>query len=467
MRAMAVLALLAVLPGAAAAGDMVVVESYAGDRPADAAEVLAPLYAGLAEVGAVPAAELVDALHDRLSRPARAAEGAGFAAAAALVEKGYDGHWLSGEFEPAIVALGRAVGEIDADPGALADVPARRDLRLKALVGIALANKRLGNAEAAVRAMAEVIRSFPDRDFNRSLFGPEAHDLYREVAADVARLPAGTLRVDVDDDAVVVFVNDRFAGTGSLAAELPPGRYRVYVKKGNRDGRRHDVDVHSGETSRLSVSWRLDAALRTAGAATLAFETEAARAHDETALAIRVARAAGADSVAVIGIREHEGRRAVVGSLLSLDSGSQTRGATLALEPVRPGPDGVRALVRYLALGEPSDAIIVTRTARPPPPRARSLRSWKWLTLATGTAAVATGAVLVSIDGPILDDAGNHTPDQYDTATPGYVLAGAGIALVATGVILWLRDDPADERATTVTVLPTDDGASIGLAGSF
>jgi hypothetical protein len=218
------------------------------------------------------------------------------------------------------------------------------------------------------------------------------------------------------------------------------------------------------------LSWRLDAALRTSdGALMLQFESETAREGHEVALAIRMARVVGSDSVVVLGMREKDGRREIVGSLLSLDSGRVSRLATLSLDPVRPGPGGVKALARYLALGEPNDAIEVAAVVPPAAEPARGGRSpvWKWLALGAGTAAVAGGAILIRIDGPILDEAGDHTTEEYDTAPAGYAVAGVGLALIATGVVLWLREDSSPEPGSTVTVVPAADGAVLGIAGVF
>ena len=129
-----------------------------------------------------------------------------------------------------------------------------------------------------------------------------------------------------------------------------PGRYRVYVQKESRGvGRTHEVEVTAGATRRLVVSWGLDAALRTTPFVGFAFASEAQRRKSEAPLATAVARAIGASSVVVVGVRPFEGRRALVGTVLSPGTAKPLRSAALALEPVEPGDDKIRGLARFLA----------------------------------------------------------------------------------------------------------------------
>ncbi len=459
-------------PHVASAGDVVVVESYGEARPDDADPLLAPLYRELASLGHLAPGAFADRLREIESTSGVSPSAEAITAVVEQVERGYDGHWLSGEFARAVEVLGPAVTALLENPAWFAEDQSRRDLLLKAHVGLALSHSRLGNSEEATRAMAEVLRSYPDKSFNRSQFGPEAHDLYRGVQRELSRLDLGTLEVTTDDESLVVFVNERFIGTGDQRVDLIPGRYRVFVKKGSVVGRVHAVAVNPGETARVSVAWSLDSSLRTSdGVVALQFASDGARERDETALAIRLARSIDASGVVLVGIRQYDGRRAMIGALLSLDSGKARRSATLALEPAKPGDADIRALARYLALGEPNDALTVIDPSAvtvvvDPKPAGRPYRAWKWLALTTGVAAVAGGAVFVAIDGPILDDEGNHTPNQYDTATSGYVLGGVGLALVVTGVVLWIKDKPAPEP-TLLTIVPMPGGVAVGFGGTF
>src|SRR3989304_3381061 len=90
-----------------------------------------------------------------------------------LVEQGF-AKWLRGDYAAAIDELTRAVETYRRSPATFAQDQARRDQMLKALVGVAMAGKRLGQGDVAQRAMAELIRSFPDREVGRAEYGPEA-----------------------------------------------------------------------------------------------------------------------------------------------------------------------------------------------------------------------------------------------------------------------------------------------------
>src|SRR5688572_14639257 len=157
-RAFALSALLVVVAGArvaaAAADGGVVLESYGAARPADADKVLQPLRDELGHLGFA-----TDARHSRDAGPMSAED---FAHASELVTAGWD-RWLGGDFAGAIERLDAAVGAFRGSPATVAQDQKRRDLMLKALVGLAMANKRLGKTDEAARWMAELVRTFPDR----------------------------------------------------------------------------------------------------------------------------------------------------------------------------------------------------------------------------------------------------------------------------------------------------------------
>lgn len=277
-------------------------------------------------------------------------------------------------------------------------------------------------------------------------------------------------------NAVALFVNERFAGAGtSFNEELPPGVYRVYAQKGSVAGRLHTVDVSPGSEASVRIDWGLDAAIRTQKFVGLVFGDETTRNELEAERAIAVAQQLGFGGVVVLGIREHEGRRAILGSLLSIDTGKTLRSAAVVIEPTLPAEDTLRGLARFLAGGKAVPGVIVpTATASEEivaRPSARSdrragSRAWKWLALGSGIAVAGTGAWLIHIDGPIIDSQNNYTAEQYETKTMGIVALATGAALVGVGVVLWLRE-PTPERARKVGIVPTQRGLAITLGGTF
>ena len=464
----------------AAASEVVVLESYGGIRSADADRLLAPLLVELGERGFVTRmAGLGTRIEARVSGPGGPMTDGDRGEVEKLVEEGF-ARWLEGEFAPAVDELARAVERYHQSPATLAQDQARRDQVLRALVGIAMAQKRLGQGDAAQRAMAELVRSFPDREVSRAEFGPEAQALYREVKRELDGARHGGLEIDVDDDGVLVFVNERYEAVGDVAKDdLVPGRYRVYVQKERRGvGRSHEIEVTAGATQRLVIHWGMDAALRTAPFVGFAFASEAQRGKAEAPLATAVARAIGASSVVVVGIRPVEGRRALVGTVLSLETAKPLRTAALVLEPVEPGDDKIRGLARFLAGEEPDPGLILAREIVADH-RARDVARpwysdrWGWALSGAGLAVAGVGvgflvhASLVEKDADQANeiDAPRLYAKADDERTVGTIAAAVGAAGLTAGVVKLILHDQPPSRGGSIEVAF---GLQwIGLRGSF
>lgn len=243
---------LVVAPAVGAAAPVAVLESYGGERPKDTDVLLAPVLGELVRLGYPSAPQLRQRAESRMSRPGDlgAAEAE---RAIALTNQGYEA-WLEGRIEEAAKLMEEAAALFQANPAAFATATERRKELMKALVILSLARKRLGTSEPSARAMAEVVRSFPDMPLDHRLFGPEAGTLYRGVAKDVSEVRRGRLRVEASDDAVALFVNERFTGAGTpFDEQLPPGTYRVYAHKGAAAGRLHLVEVAPGAEVRYGA----------------------------------------------------------------------------------------------------------------------------------------------------------------------------------------------------------------------
>lgn len=470
-----VVAILATLfmPAVAMGGEIVVLEAHPGPRPQDADRLLAPIYDEFALAGYLAGAgRLGPLVESRVSSPGLLLSADEAEDAIRSVEDGY-AHFLAGDFEPAITTLTEAWARLRTSPATIAEDQARRDVVLKALVGLALAHKRLGHAEAATQAMAEVVRSFSDRPFNRAMFGPEGHDLWRKVKSELDAQGQGTLLIEVDDENAVIFLNERYDAVGRTRRELHPGRYRVYIQKGTTIGRLHEIDVVSGSVARMAVSWSFDSSLETRGWVGFAFASPLQQETLQGQYTTTAARALDASALIVLSIKTYQGRRAIVGASLSLDTGNPQRMAVLALEPVEPGPEQARGLARFLAGGERAPGLIVPGVGTPsdgPAHRERRFGTWKWLALGTGLAAVATGAVLVAVDEPKYDEMGSLNPQTVDTAGIGYVVGGIGVAALVAGGVLWWLDRDAEAAPTTprAAIEPTaGGGVRLVLSGSF
>lgn len=436
--------------GRAAEGETIVIESYVGDRPSDASRYMRPLLAEMASAGFVTDSLT---LGRRASRMSVASEGKDFEETARLVEDGYEA-WLRGAFSEATDKLGRALVKLQLSAAVMAQDQSRRDLLFRCLVGLSLAHSRLGNADEVTRFMAELIRSFPDREVSRLQYGPEALQLYYSVKKDLDHRGRGALVVTVDDESVVIFLNERFEGVGTVRKQdLVPGRYRVYVQRGATPGRLHFIDVEAGGEARLALEWDLETALRSeTDWFGLSFSSGAQRMAKEGRFATSVARQLGASSVIVVGIREHEGRRSLVGTVFSVETGRLLRSGILALVPAQPGPEQVRALGRFLAGGEAAPGIVVSELGedeseetgppaerRQPPDRGGSL--WKWAVAGAAVVSLGAGAYLLSLDGDCKGP--SPCPEVYDTRVPGLAFLAAGAAAGGLSVYLFVTDRPA------------------------
>lgn len=478
---------LAIAPAAAAAApgsEPVVVEAHAGQRPADADRLLAPVLAELRRNGFAGPKIAASRIDDVLSRPSRAVTDQQISDALRAIESGYK-KFLGGEFDVAIHEIERGLSVLRAAPAALVGKnDDRRSVVMRGLVGLALAHKRRGRATQATEAMKELVRSFPQNEVSYKDYGPEPREFFDAVRQDLAREGKGSIAVDLDDDRTVLFVNEHYVDAGDAKIrDLYPGTYRLFLQQGNRFGRVHEVVVEAGTTTTVSLSWQLDAVLRTDGTAALVFDDEAARRDLEARFAVRVARALGAPSVVVLGIRMNRGRRSVVGAFYAADSIRPLRSGAVAVEPVVPGVDRFEALARLLA-GEdeaaalvspladdaarraPAGTVAANRDDRDPGDGSRPFKVWKWVTLGAGLGAVAGGATLIA-----LDNAGGAR-DRYerDTSTAGIVTASAGALLTGVGIYFFIRDGGDQDEAgpDSASLVPLDrGGAALVVSGRF
>ena len=476
MRGLVVAALLVAAVPAWAGG--IVLEAYTGQRPADASRLLGPVLDELAARGFSAGDTVARQYEGQVSRAAQTASGlpADFAA---QVDRGFKA-WVAGKFDEAIKVLVPLVEAAHANTGAFVRDPSLREPLVKALIVLAIAQQRTGDPSAARGTFGEVLRSSPDAQVTRGTYGPEAADLFDQVKRDAAAGGKGKLTVKAADDGAVVFVDEVFRGTSTT--ELVPGEYRVSVMLNKQPSRSHRVVVKAGQETTLAVDARLDQAIHTDGWTGLAFASEPDRDANEGPFAAAFATAVGASAVAVVGIEDVRGRPAVVGSLISLSTGREIRRASVAMEP-DPSTDRLKALARYLAGEEPAGGMIdvqpieagtttttgggaVVRHDAGAHAGGGRWGGWKWVTGVIGVGGLATGAVLLGLDGRCSNSPpAGQLCTVYDTKTPGLISLGAGA--VFAGVSIYLFATQPKEPAKTAFVVPTADGAIAGVAGTW
>ena len=167
--------------------DGVVLESYTGERPADAPRLLAPVLEELAKrkfTAGDSVARLFDA---RVSRASVQPSGVP-ADFAAQTEKGFKA-WVAGRLDEAITTLGQLVELAHASSGAFTADPSLREPLQKALIGLALAQQRTGDQGAMRSTFGELVRSFPDAQVPRATYGPEAQLAFEQAKRELRCAP--------------------------------------------------------------------------------------------------------------------------------------------------------------------------------------------------------------------------------------------------------------------------------------
>ena len=467
----------------ARADDDIVVESYVGARPADANTVLAPIYTELARRGVEPG-KAVAAMVRNLSRDGGSLTAAEVLEAQRALEKAYQAY-IDGDYAAAAKGTRTALDAYAKAPGQLARTAALRDQQFRALLIGARALEAGGHGEDAFALMAEVVRTFGDRAPSAAKYYPQVIALYHRVRAELLRQGTGTLDVKVDDDAAVIFIDERFVGTGSVhAAKLPAGRYRVYVAKGTTPGRVHEVDVPPGGTATVNVLWQLDAAVETAPDHVALIQPATEGDGTDLAAAIQLGRLLGVKRVIVLSLRPLNGRRAIVGYSIVVES--QTKAfAALQVEPVAPSNEMLANLAGFL-FGDTNVSMsgLITEDGSPTTPTAsggRGLGGRRVAALTVGGGGLLAGvaAVLVELSARgTYDDSKRATtqPEQdrlYDSANTKHIaaqgLAIGGAAALVTGAALWVTgaSHAAERHGISLQSVPTRGGAFVLVSGSF
>jgi len=456
-------AILAALPQAAHAGGSIALEVTTGPRPTDAAELLRPAYDELARHGFTVGPALVREVERSISRGAGQLTASQTLEAQRWVGKAYES-LAEGAYEAAASAALRALALYDSAPGQLAREPALRDQQYRALIIASRAYEVLGRSEDSFRYMSTAIRSFPDRHVSAAEFDPRVNALFRRVKAELEKQGTGSLEIEVDDPAVVIFLAGRFVGTGTAkVSPLYRGVFEVFVAKATSAGRVHTVRVDPGETARLSISWAIDGALRL-GPDHVALELPAdATPRQELALAAKLGRDLGARTVVILGIRQLDDRRAVVG--YSIETGSMTKTfAAVQIEPIEPPPEVLGQLGALLAGQKDVDTRgIVTSEAELRTAMLGQKEDGPWYIDRWGLGLGGAGLVLSGVaagllwsaDGLRKDANGNPSEaardDLRDSAggrtLAGGLVAAAGVGLVIAGAVklFWPRRETTEE----------------------
>lgn len=428
----------------------VVLESYTGERPADAPRLLAPVLEELAK-RKYDAGDTVARNYDaQVSRAAHTAKGipADFST---QVDVGFKA-WVSGKFDDAIKTLVPIIETAHNNSGELAKNPGLRDPLLKGLIALALAYQRIGDLGSMRATFAEILRAYPDAQVSRATYGPDAATAFEGVKRDLVAGGKGKLTVKLADETAVVFIDEAYRAVGSTTVEVLPGEYRVVAMLNKQPSRNHLVTVRANSETTVEIDAKLDQSIRTVGYTGLSFKNQADRDAHEAQYAAKFATAIGANAVAVVGIDQVRGKSAIVGSLVSLQSGREIRRASIPVEP-DPSTERLRALARFLGGEEPAPGLEVQfskeddatlpvsgpRERNAPEQRGGRWGGWRWITAGLAVAGLAGGGVATYLDGRCKEEppAGMTCRDLYSNQPAGYLALGAGAVFAGVSIYLF------------------------------
>jgi len=466
---------------AAVAEPGIVIEAVDGEPSAESSASLQPVLAALEHRGFTGDTALAQRIQTTISQAPGALTPTQSVDAQKAVEAAYQ-HFIDGEYDRSLALARQALATYAVGTGQLGHEPALRALQRKAFYIAARSAEVLGNNDDAFSIMAEAIRTFPDEHPSSTEFDPRVSALHRRVKDELTRQGAGTLDVRTDDPAAVIFVDERFAGTGTIQLEgLLPGRYRVYAEKGKQAGRVREIEVAPAAGAVMTIPWTVDGVVRTT-ADHVYLDVHGLAAGAEVSSAISLGHALGVSRVVVLRARPIEGRAAIVGLAITVESQTKSFGA-VQLEPVSPARATLDALASLLAGDKSATApgLITTeplpsdlRREPPPPPMPRRRK----LAIAIGAVAFASAATAVGFE---LSSRSTYSESErepnndrqdalYDSANRKYQVAqgfaiGAAVCAITAGV-LWWKGAP-EEAVPQVSVSPDGSGVSFAFGGRF
>ncbi|MBX3158366.1 MAG: carboxypeptidase regulatory-like domain-containing protein [Deltaproteobacteria bacterium] len=393
--------------------------------------------------------------------------------------------YLDGRFDQAIPQLAAAVEEGHANPALLVASPKYRAAMLDALVGLAVSYHRRNKGDDRARStqvLHEMIRSFPDRlAALRDDYGPEPDDLYVVAQKALQTRGTGNLVVDVDDPAAAIFVDEGEPQNATFKANVPPGKYRVLVTQpSGAGGRRFDVDVRAGETTRLSVqlapAMAFTATERWIGFAGVSQDTAIAYAR-------KVLEGSGERGVVFVTVTEWKGAPALKASVHRLDSGALVRARLTLLDG---NEERVRALATSLLPNIDPGPLVETLGPRgqeaAPGAQRSSNRTRQIVALGGGVLAAVAGGVAVKygLDARSASDelaracsvtcpseVALRLEDTHDRAIRRAIIAGSIGGALAVGATLLVLSSRSGPKRAAVVVVPSAGGFAVSVGRPF
>jgi hypothetical protein len=452
---------------APASAPTIVLESTVGERPANAAQLIGPLLEELQNYGfTVKPAAIVQLLGPRAPRPGILDRGRTAAQLAEQIETGLDA-FRAGRFKDAEEDLSTAVQLIRRNPALWVLDGSNSSLTYNAFVKLAIAQAQNGRAEDSVATMLDVVR-MSSAPISQSDYGPRAEKLFKGAQKLAQTMGRGSLIVNVSDNHAVIFIDGVYRGIGRVAiGDLIPGVRRMFVQVG-ADGRQYEIPVQPNDESALDIDWQIDSTLTIdEPSAGFTFGSEAERAR-EGVYARQLARRWRSEKVIVVGLTRLDGNLALIGTVYPA-GGSAARRASVAVSDGAAGVRSLARFLYDGTLSGQLNVIeheSGTNATSDRTPGGTELTLTSKLVLGVGAAAVlgsAASYALSNRDAVIYNDSKTYavkfmvasTPvlgaglylSLRDTTTASRLtsaLLGAGAASLIAGTALYVTDEDPD-----------------------
>jgi hypothetical protein len=454
---------------------VLVLEAYTGVPPASAARPMATLNRELEARGFAARTESILRLAGQnIPRPGVADPNVTTRVVAQNVDAAYI-QFTQGQYKEAAATLTTSIDVMLRNQALFAIDSSNNDVMFKGLATLSLCKGKLGDAAGAVATMKELIRMFPTRALPRGQYGPSDEAFYRAVSQQVSQMGRGNLTIAGGDSRAVLFVDGQIRGVGTVSlANLTPGIYHVFVQVPGTPGRAYDAPVFANGDSYVTAMYEIDSKLWvTADKVELRFANDSDR-EREARYASELLRRWSPDAgrIAVVGIKKHQERDALFGTLYTAN-GTELFTAVIALSEVTDVK--LRMLSQFLADGESGEGLTILKGRSEPrlvdtPARERSSNVLPAaMTLAGGLSVVAGAVVVATSDGNEGETCCVHRRGPGITMIAGgalagafglvslrfehrparpYVLVGLGLAAIGTGGALLYLDEDNDPEGT-------------------
>ena len=202
---------------------IIVLESYVGQRPVNAGQIMEPLLDELEVRGfAVRPASVIPRLGRRAPRPGLLDRDTTAAEIMQPAEAGYEAY-TRGRFAEAEAVLARALEQVHRNPALFVLDTSNLNSTFRIFVGLALSQAKRGDTAGSAATLTELIRTFPSQPITRVEYGPDAEQFYRAVWRQVQTTGRGQLAISVESEQAVIFVDGQIRGRrpGERGARRP------------------------------------------------------------------------------------------------------------------------------------------------------------------------------------------------------------------------------------------------------